>query len=154
MIVSRYHAEKSSQEKTIDGHKGLADAEFAEKVFNLGYTLVKAAFKPTRCKGIELGLLCFGDFPAFDQTEGVPNFVAEITALLYELVVVHDVVAGRGCKHQAHAHTVGTIVADKVEGVGRVAEFLAHLAAEGVANDTGKVDVAEWLVRLHIHNRP
>ena len=83
------------------------------------------------------------DLPAFDEAERVPNLVAEIAALLYKLVIVHDVVAGRGCEHEAHAHAVGTVIADKVKRIGRVSEHLAHLAAYGVAHDAGEVNVVE-----------
>ena len=97
-------------------------------------------------------------FPSFDQTEGIPDFVAEITSLLAELVVIHDVIAGRSGEHKTHAHTVGAILRDKVERVRRVAERLRHLASDRVTDDTGEVNVIKRLLAYvfitgHNHTR-
>ena len=134
-------------EETVDRHEGFGDSELGEEVVDFGDGGGELAPEPFGGHAADFGLFeSFVHAPALDEAEGVPDFVAEVAALLHELVVVHDVVAGGGGEHQAHADAVGAIVADEVEGVGRVAERLAHLAADGVADDACEVNVVEGLL--------
>ncbi len=86
------------------------------------------------------------NFPAFNQTESVPDFVAEVATVFTQFVVKQNVVAGRCGLHQAHTDTVGAVGLNELDRVGRVAERFTHLAAKLVAHNTCEVNVVERLL--------
>ena len=63
--------------------------------------------------------------------------------MLAEGLIEENVVACGGTEHHAHTHAVGTVFVNQLDGVGRVAQTLRHLASQLVAHDTGEVDVLE-----------
>jgi len=77
------------------------------------------------------------------EARGVPQLVAEVTALGDAVLVEEDVLALRGDRQQPEAEAVGAELGDEVERLGRVAEGLGHLAAELVADDAVEVDALE-----------
>ncbi len=134
-------------EESVHCHQGLVDAEFLHQVGDLGHGGVEARAEPAHGQRRHLVGTRRGVFlPAAHQAEGIPYLIAEVAALLAEALVKHDIVAGRGGEHHAHAHTVGAVAVDEVERVGGVAQRLRHLAAEIVAHDAGEIHVAEWLL--------
>ncbi len=145
-------------EEFVDCHQGFRQTELAEEVVDLGNGLVELHLEPFHSLGSILRLSGISHFPTLDKTERVPDFVVEVTSLLAKRIIVKDVVAGRSGKHQTHTHTICTEFLDKHQWVRRVAERLRHLAAEFVADNTCKVDVAERFVALvfvasHNHTR-
>ena len=91
--------------------------------------------------GFGLRDVCY--FKAFDHTEAVPDFVAEVTSLLAEGIIIEDVVSGRRREENTHTHTVCAETLDEVQRVGRVTEGFGHLTSEFVAHDTCEIDVLE-----------
>ena len=92
------------------------------------------------------------------EAAGVPELVAEVAAQLDVLLVEQHVLAQRRAAHGAEAQGVGAVLGDEFERVGRIAQALAHLAAQLVADDAGEIDVAERqvaheLVARHDHAR-
>ena len=87
-----------------------------------------------------------GHLPSLDQTEGVPDLVVEVAPLFTESLIEEDIVAGRCREHHAHAHTIGTILVNQLQGIGTVAQRLGHLASQLVANDTCEIDVLEGVL--------
>ena len=77
------------------------------------------------------------------EAGGVPELVAEVTALADAIFVEEDVLALGGDGEQAEAKTIGAELRDQIEGLGRVAERLGHLASELVADDAIEVDALE-----------
>ena len=131
-------------EEFIDAHQGVGDAEFGEMVVHRRDGLGEFVVKPSDGGGGGFGL-CFVrvGFPALDEAVGVPDFRAEVASLLDHRLVVEDVVAGRRAEQHSQADGVGPVLLNQFERVGRVAQGLAHLAAQFVANDAGEIDVAE-----------
>ena len=134
-------------EEFVEPLEGLRDAVAAEVCLQLGDVAAHDVAEPLDGGGVHLALRerCV-DLPAVDQTVGVPDFVAEVAALLAERLVEHHVVAGRRREQHRHAHAVGAVLCDEVQRVGRVAQLLGHLAADFVAHDAREVDVAEGLL--------
>src|ERR1017187_981154 len=90
------------------------------------------------------------------EAAGIPKLVAEVAAQLDILLVEQHILAERGAAHRAEAQRIGAVLGDEFERVGRVAQALAHLAAQLVADDAGEIDVAERqvpheLVARHDH---
>ena len=77
-----------------------------------------------------------------------PELVAEIAALLDLLFIEADVGALRRDAHEAEAESVGAILGDEIERIGRVAERLRELAALLVADQPSEVDVLEGEIGL------
>ena len=131
-------------EEAVHLHQGFAQAVLAVEVSHFGSAAAQFGTEPAESQAGRFGL--FGsliDLPALYQTEGVPDFVAEVAALFAECLVEEDIVAGGGGQHHAHAHAIGTEAGDEVQRVGRIAQLLRHLAAQLVAHDTREVHVAE-----------
>ena len=84
-----------------------------------------------------------GHGPPFHEAEGVPELVGEVAALLHELDVIEQVVAGGGREQHPGPHAIGSVLGNEVERVGRVTELLTHFAALRVAHDAGEVHVFE-----------
>ena len=134
-------------EESIDRHERVGDAILGEVGVHLGIGLAEFALKPARSDAARLVLLgVCRHLPALHQSEGVPYLVVEVASLLAERLVEEDVVARGRTQHHAHAHAVGAILLDELDGVGRIAEALRHLAAQFVAHDTREIDVLEGLV--------
>ena len=114
----------------VDAHQGIAQAVLVDVVVGFGQHLVEARLKPLDGHLGSLGLGgVFIHIPAFHETQGVPNLVAEVAALLAEGLVEEDVVAGRGAEHHAHTYAIGTKLVDEFNRIRRVAQRLGHLAA-------------------------
>ena len=109
-------------------------------------TLLESLLKPFNASCIGSAIEAWIDFPAFDQTEGIPDFVGKVSSLLYELVVVGEVISRRGREKHACTYAIGTILSDKLEGIWGVAQGLGHLSAEFVAHNTREVHVFERLL--------
>ena len=130
-------------EQAVDSHQCLGDAVLAEEVVDLLVGLLELGVEPLGGYAACLGLLAVGNGPSLNQTEGIPNLVVEVAALLAQALIEENVVASGGGEHHAHAHAIGAELLDKLDGVGRVAETLGHLSAQLVAYDTGEIDVLE-----------
>ena len=134
-------------EEFVEQHEGLRNAVAAEIPVQLRHGAAQRLAEPFARQAVVVAL---GERPvhrpAVDEPVGVPNLVAEIAALLAQRLVEHHVVAGRRRKQHRHAHTVGAVLRDQVERIGRVAQLLGHLASDLVAHDAGEIDVAEGLL--------
>ena len=146
-------------EEAVGLHQRIRDAVRGEILLDLRQRLRQLVLEPLDRQPVAFALgkgLVLG--PAADQLICVPYLVAEITALLAERLVEHQVVAGRRAEHHRNSYTVGTVLVDQVQRIGRVAQLFRHLAADLVAHDTGKVYVRKWLfaavfVSGHDHSR-
>ena len=78
-------------------HEGFGETVLLEEVGYLVGGFAQGGLKPGHGKAGGFGLLKRGiHLPALYQTEGIPDFVAEIAALFAECLVEEDVVARRG----------------------------------------------------------
>ena len=104
----------------------------------------KEIVEPLHSKFAILALRCVGvNFPAADKSPGVPDFTAEVAALLYLGLIVKYVIACRGAEQHTQTHGVGSVLRYQVKRIGAVAKRLAHLAAELVPDYAGEIYVAE-----------
>jgi len=61
------------------------------------------------------------------ESAGVPQFVAEVFSALDAVFLETNVLPLRGDRNDAEAQSVGAILVDQVERIGRVAERFRHL---------------------------
>ena len=94
---------------------------------------------------------CPVDLPSRDEPPRVPYLAAEVASLLDLRLVIEYVVAGGRAEQHSEPDRVGAVLLYEHEGVGAVAEGLAHLAAELVADYSGEIDVPE---RHLVHELP
>src|SRR5260370_17893641 len=82
------------------------------------------------------------------KTRDVPEFCREVSAFLDLLFVVTNVLPSGRNPHQTKSQSVGAILIDQLERIGRITQRLRHFPAERVANNTDKENVAERNVVL------
>ena len=105
-------------EQTVEHHHGVAQTELGEVVLDGCQGVIELVAEPLYSLTASLGLLNVGYLPTLNETEGIPNLVVEVAALLTQCVIIEDVVAGRSSQHQTHAHTVGTKFLDQAQRIG------------------------------------
>src|SRR5438552_18124252 len=83
------------------------------------------------------------------EASDVPKFRREVPPFFDLLFVEANILSSGGDAHQAEAQAVSAILVDQFEWIGRVAQRLRHLAAELVANETRKINVAKRNIILN-----
>ena len=141
-------------EQLIGNHQRLRDAVILEIILNLCQCCIEAVCKP-RHSLLRAVALCQRsiNLPAVDKAVCVPNFITEVTPLLAESIVEHQVVTSRRAEHHRYTHTVCTILGNQVEWVRRVAQLLRHLTTNLIAHDTCEVDISKWLLATILISR-
>ena len=144
-------------EQTVSNQQCVRDAVCREVLLDLHLCCCQALLEPFDREAVALALLtCCVNRPAANQLICVPNLVTEVTALLAQRVVEHQVVTCRRAQHHSHTHTVSTILSDQIQRIGRIAQLLRHLATDLIAHDTREVNIAEGhlaaiLITRHNH---
>ena len=131
--VCRFHhlqipAGEFIPEQFIDSHQSFRDAILLELVLQFSIHFLEFCSKPFYCQLVTSGLFDIRSLPTLYQSECIPNLIVEIATLFAERFVKENVVACRCTEHHTHAYTVCTILFYEHDGVGGVAETLAHLS--------------------------
>ena len=162
LSISRFHNFQQPRrelipEQFVNQHQCFAQTIFRKQIGNFNRSCIQSLVEPLNSQ-MSLGWNWNGTFaisPSFNQTESIPYLVAEVTSLFAKGVVEKNIVSGRSRKHHTHTHTVGTILFDQFQWIGRVTERFRHLTSLFITNDSCEVYVLKRhlsLVFVACHN--
>src|SRR3990172_12710807 len=139
-------------EKIVELLAVIIDLKVFERCLNIANTAVKPRENPTigkiemlLRKGGKVDRIAAADLSLIQQkkTAGVPNLIREIASQLAFLGGKKNILSERGKVGNGKPQRIGPVFVDDVQRIGRIAERLAHFPALRVANNAGKVDLAE-----------
>src|ERR1019366_5104007 len=128
-------------EEAVERLRRLIEAILGEGSGNVAYGLVELEQDPLVVAGQERPVdLALHLAPLhLAEAAGIPKLVAEVAAQLDILLVEHHILSEPRAAHRAEAQRIGSVPGDEFQRVGRVAQALAHLAAQLVPDDASEI---------------